>query len=130
VETKAPKKSTRSPRKKIMQHTSSEKISEALKLLEEAAVQKKDELQGVMTDKYTHLKQFILESEGSLMQSLGDAKNKAGEAVCHARDVGVDKARELAHDVDAKVHSNPWPYLAGTATFGLLLGLFLGRNNK
>ena len=113
-----------------MEHTSSAKITEALKLLEEAASQKKDELKGVMTDKYTHLKQLIMEGEGSLIQSLVEAKKQAGDAVCHAREVGVDKAREMAHDVDARVHGNPWPYVAGSATVGLLLGLLLGRNNK
>lgn len=113
-----------------MEHTSSAKISQALNLLEEAALQKKDELKEVMTDKYTHLKQIIVEGEGSLLQSLVDAKKQAGQAVCHAREVGVDKAKELAHDVDDKVHGNPWPYIAGSATVGLLLGLLLGRNNK
>jgi len=39
-----------------MEHTSNEKISEALKLLEDAAKQKKDELKSVMSDKYTHLR--------------------------------------------------------------------------
>ena len=39
-----------------MEHSSSENIAEALKLLEEAAKQKKDELRAVMSDKYTHLR--------------------------------------------------------------------------
>lgn len=113
-----------------MEHTSSAKISEALKLLEEAATQKRDDLKSVMADKYTHLKNVILESEGSLVQSLSDVRKQASEVVTHAKDVGVDKARELAHDMDQKVHTNPWPYLAGSATVGLLLGFLLSRNQK
>jgi ElaB/YqjD/DUF883 family membrane-anchored ribosome-binding protein len=111
-----------------MEHTSSEKMSEAFKLLEEAATQKKDELKSVMSDKYTHLKNIILETEGSLVRSLSDARKHAVEAAIHAKDVGVEKAKEIAGDVDKSVHRNPWPYIGGTAAVALLLGYILGRN--
>ena len=113
-----------------MEHTSSEKISEALKLLEEAAVQKKDELKSVMSDKYTHLRNVIVETESGLVKSLSTAGRHAVEAAAHAKDVSVEKAREIAGDVDKHVHRNPWPYIGGTAAIGLLLGYILGRNRK
>ncbi len=113
-----------------MERTSNENIAEALKLLEEAALQKKDELKHVMSDKYTNLRTLILQNEGSLVTSLVNAKDRALDAVTHARDVGVEKARDVARDVDRSVHQNPWPYLAGTAAAGLLFGYMLGRNRK
>jgi len=113
-----------------MEHTSGEKIAEALKLLEEAALQKKDELKSVMSDKYTHLKSVIVEAESSLAKSLSEAKKHAVEAAAHAKDVGVEKAKEIARDVDQNVHHNPWPYIGGTAVVSLLLGYILGRNRK
>ncbi len=113
-----------------MEHTSSEKISEALKLLDEAATQKRDELKGALSDKYTHLKNVIVETESSLAKSLSDARRHAVAAATHAKDVGVEKAQEVARDVDKSVHANPWPYLAGTAAGGLLLGYILGRSRK
>lgn len=70
-----------------MEHTSSEKILEALKLLEEAATQKTDELKSVISDKYTHLRNVILETESSLVKSLSDTRKhavKAGRA-CQGR---------------------------------------------
>ena len=113
-----------------MEHTSSEKIAEALKLLEEEATQKKDDLKTVMSDKYTHLRNVIVETESSLVKSLSDAREHAVEAATRAKDVGVEKARELARAVDKNVHRNPWPYIAVTAGFGLLLGYILGRGRK
>ncbi len=113
-----------------MEHTSNEKIGEALKLLDEAARQKKDELRTIMSDKYAHLKSIIVETEGSVGKSLHDARKYAVEAATHARDVGVEKAKEIASDVDKHVHHNPWQYIAGTAAVGLLLGYMLGRNRK
>ena len=111
-----------------MEHTSNENIAEALKLLEEAAKQKKDELKNVMADKYTHLKGVIVEAESSLVKSLSDARKHAVDAAAHAKDVSVEKAREIAHDMNKNVHQNPWAYIGGTAVVGLLLGYILGRN--
>jgi|MudIll2142460700_1097286.scaffolds.fasta_scaffold21827_1 ElaB/YqjD/DUF883 family membrane-anchored ribosome-binding protein len=108
--------------------TSSENFAAALKLLEEAAKQKKDELRAVLSDKYTNLRSLILEKEGSLMKSMTTAKDQALEMSAHIRDVGVEKTREIARDVDKSVHQNPWPYIGGSALFGVLLGYILGRN--
>ena len=113
-----------------MEHTSSQNFEDALKLLEEAARQKKDELRSVMSDKYTHLRDLIMEKESGLVKSLTAAKDNALQAAAHAREVGVEKAREIARDVDQSVHRNPWPYIAGAVGAGLLLGYILGRNRK
>lgn len=111
-------------------NTSSENIAEALRLLEEAAEQKKDELKSVMSDKYTHLRSMILEADKGFVKAMADAKKQAVEAVVHAKDVGTEKNLEIARDVDKKVHSNPWPYIGGTAVIGLLFGFILGRNRS
>ena len=111
-------------------NTSAENIAEALKLLEEAAKQKKDELKGVMSDKYTHLRNLIVETEGGFVKSLSDAKTHAAETVAHVKDVSVEKAHEIANTLDKSAHQNPWPYIAGSAVFGLLLGGLLGRGSK
>ena len=113
-----------------MEHKSSESIAAALKLLDEAAKQKKDELRTLMSDKYRNLRSLILEDESSLMESLTAAKDHAFEAATDVKDAGVEKPREIARDVDESVHQNPWPYIAGTAAIGVLLGYILGRNRK
>ena len=113
-----------------MKHTSNENIAEALELLEEAAKQKKNDLMTLMSDKYTSLKSTIMEKEGTLMKSLITAKDHAVEVAAHAKDVGVEKVREVASDVDKSVHQNPWAYIAGTAGVGLLVGFALGRSRK
>lgn len=113
-----------------MEHTSNEKIVEALKLLEEAAKEKKDELKSVVSDKYTHLKKVIAETEQRVGKSFSDAKDVSVEAIVHAKDVSIEKARDLARDVDQNVHRNPWPFIGGTALGGFLLGYLLGRDRK
>ncbi len=110
--------------------TSSENFAAALKLLEEAAKQKKDELTAVMSDKYTNLRSLILEKEGRLAKSFTTAKDQAVDMAAHVREAGVEKAREIAGDVDKSVHQNPWPYVGGAALVGVLLGYILGRNRS
>jgi len=107
-----------------------ESIEAALKLLEEAAAQKKDELKAVMADKFTSLRSLIMEDDNNIMKVLSDTKKRAVEATLHAKEIGLEKAHEIASDVDKRVHQNPWPYIAGSAGVGLLLGYILGRGSK
>lgn len=113
-----------------MEHTSSDKMAEALKLLDEAAKLKKDELKSLLCDKYTHLRDLVAGAESTLAHSLADARKHAVEAATHAKEVGVEKACAFATDVDKTVRSNPWPYLGGAAAAALLLGFLLGRDRK
>lgn len=113
-----------------MSHTSSDSIAEALKLLEQAAKEKKGELKDLISDKYTHLRDVLVDAEGNLAKSMSDAGKHALEAATLAKDAGVEKALEIADDVDKNVHRNPWLYIAGTAGAGVLLGYILSRNHR
>ena len=113
-----------------MEQTSSAKISEALELLEEAARQKRAELKTAMCNKYANLRSMFGEGESGLLSSLRTAKDQALQAAGHAREVGVEKVQAIATEVDKRVHQSPWPFIAGSAAAGLLLGFMLGRSRK
>ena len=102
-----------------MEHTSNENIAAALKLLEEAAIQKKDELRTLLADKYTGLRGLVVETEHKMVQSM-----------THAKDASVERACTLAKGVDQRVHTNPWPFVAGSVAVGVLLGFILGQSRK
>ncbi len=112
-----------------MKRTSGDNLAEALKLLENAARLKRDELKSVMSDKYTHLRSVILENEGSLLSSFLHAKDNALQAASDVEAAGVAKAKEFGQEVDQCVRRNPWLCLAGTALAGLLIGFGLRRGN-
>ena len=99
--------------------TSGDKIHEALRLLDEAARDKKSELRNLMGNQYHHLRDVVVEGEHNLLR-----------AAAHARDEGVERAKKAAGDVDKHVHENPWPYIGGVALTGLLVGYIMGRNRK
>lgn len=105
-----------------------EKLSEALKLLEEAAKEKKDELQNMLKGRYSHLKEALGDKEEDVVKALAAARKHALEAATHATEIGTEKAREIAADVDKQVRENPWPYIGGVAIGALLIGYILGRS--
>ena len=109
------------------EHSSNEKLTEALKLLEEAARDKQDDLRRLVTDKYMHLKSAIGDTEHTVIESLTAAGKRTLEGTLHAKDAGAEKIRQASVSIDEHLHANPWPYVGGSALAALLLGYILGR---
>ena len=107
--------------------TNSKKIAEALDLINEAAKEKTEEVREILASKYQGLKETLFGSD--LKQSFGSARKSAVEAASRAKDVGEEKVKVLATQVDQDVHANPWQYIGGAALVSLLLGYILGRKN-
>lgn len=107
--------------------TTAERLTDALKVLEEAAKEKKEELKHLITDKYSVLKDAFFDAESSASERFDNVKVKSVEAVANAKEIGEEKAKEIAKNVDELVHKNPWPYIGGVAVGSLLLGYILGR---
>jgi ElaB/YqjD/DUF883 family membrane-anchored ribosome-binding protein len=108
--------------------TSNEKLSEALKLLEDAAKEKKNELQGMIKGKYSYLKDALIDKEEDITHAILSAKKQALKAAVQASEIGTERAKEIAAEVDQQVRENPWPYIGGVALGSLLIGYILGRS--
>ena len=106
---------------------SNEKIAEALKLLESAAREKRDNFKTLINDRYDHLKDALLEGESNVKQQFEQVRARTAESATHFREVGEDKVREVAAQLDESVHDNPWPYIGGVAFVSLMMGYILGR---
>lgn len=105
---------------------SSKKFEEALHILNEAAKEKKEEIQDLLGDKYTHIKDAIQEATEDKLKELNRFKKTAQKAI----EEGGEKFAEVAQDLDEKVHENPWPYIGGAALGALLLGYILGSSKR
>jgi ElaB/YqjD/DUF883 family membrane-anchored ribosome-binding protein len=71
-----------------------------------------------------------MDHEKSIMKTLSTAKDQAIESVDQVTAASIAKAREIVCDADQHVRQNPWPYIAGSAVIGALLGYLLGRSRK
>ena len=108
--------------------SNNEKLAEALRLLEDAAKGKKEELRTLVSSKYHNLKDALGEAELDMSAAVAAARKRTMIAAQQAKDVGIVKAKEMAVDVDEQVHENPWPYIGGVAVTALLIGYILGRS--
>ena len=106
--------------------TSIEKINEALKVLEEAAKENKEQLTQATSGKYDSLRAAIVD-EKSIKEKLALAAQKAADLAARVKEASAEKAKEIAGAVDKSVRENPWPYIGGVAVGALLLGFILGR---
>jgi ElaB/YqjD/DUF883 family membrane-anchored ribosome-binding protein len=102
-----------------MTHTtaSTEKLDEALAHLNEAAKERREELEKLLAEKYTDLKSAF----GGAAHTSSDWVKEQG------KEVG-DTAKLAASTVDHSVREHPWYYIGGTALGCLLLGFLLGRH--
>lgn len=93
-----------------------EKLHEALAHLNEAAKERREELQKLVSDKYT-----------DLWSALGGAAQASASWVGEqGREVGAT-AQLAAATVDRSIRKHPWYYVGGAAVGGLLIGLLVGR---
>ena len=102
------------------------KISEALQILDDAAMQEKDSIQDMLRNRYHHLKHVVIAAEHSIGDSVSHARETAYEKAMMAKEYSVATAKK----VDRSAHENPWLYIAGCGLFGLLSGFILGRSRQ
>ena len=105
---------------------SNKKFEEALQLLNEAAKDKKDEIQNLLGDKYTDIRKVIEQAAKKQTQTLKQARRVAGEWL----EEGEETLRDVASEVDEQVREKPWQYIAGAAVGALLLGFILGSSSR
>ncbi|GAB62215.1 conserved hypothetical protein [Candidatus Jettenia caeni] len=77
-----------------------DKIAEALEYLNKEAKEKKGEINRLIGEKYSNIKEMMSGAVAS----------------------GEEKAKEMATEIDTRVHENPWLSVGIAAAAGFLLG--------
>jgi ElaB/YqjD/DUF883 family membrane-anchored ribosome-binding protein len=105
---------------------SNKKFEEALQLLNEAAKEKKEEIQGLLTDKYRYIQEAVQQASKKNREHWNRTRRFAEDAF----EEGGEKLKEAASDIDERVRENPWAYIGGFAIGALLLGFILGGSKN
>jgi ElaB/YqjD/DUF883 family membrane-anchored ribosome-binding protein len=107
------------------QSESTEKIHQALALLNEAAKEKAEELGALLHGKYGDLKSAILSAESQVVDQAKQGMHKA-EDLGH---LTAERIRQVAGTVDRKAHDDPWNTLGWSVVGAFLVGFLLGRRD-
>ena len=102
------------------------KFEEALQLLNDAAREKKEEIQNLINERYTQIRDVIGDAAKQSRRSYRRAKTTAEDWVGE----GEETLRETVSQLDDQVHENPWAYLGGVAAGALLVGFILGSSSR
>jgi len=102
-----------------------QKINEALELLNEAARDKKDDLTKTVSDKYGDLKNALLEMESDIAGTAHQGARRLEEL----KEAAAQRARETARQVDQKAHEDPWKALGWSVAGAFVVGFLLGRKD-
>lgn len=93
----------------------SERIRQALQLINDAAREKREELMGLLEEKYENIRGVF-----------EDAAQGARSALSR----GDRGFREAAARLEGDVRQNPWAFVGGVAAFSLLFGYILANAKK
>lgn len=102
---------------------SMDKISDALKLLDEAAAEKRDEVANLISEKYHHLRDTLGEVRPVIQRAADNVIAFAAEA----KEKGAQRVDEAVRQIDRSAHDHPWGYVAAAGIGGLVLGLLFSR---
>lgn len=100
-----------------------EKIEGALRLLDDAAKETKEDISGMVREKYHHLEKSIASIEPNVRRHVEEVSEKTKEALSDGKKIAL----ETAENVDKSVHEKPWTYVGAAAAIGLAFGFLLGR---
>jgi ElaB/YqjD/DUF883 family membrane-anchored ribosome-binding protein len=99
-----------------------DKIDDALRVLNEAAPQKQEEIRRMIKKNYRNVKSMMKEWEEEAKDSL----ENLGDRVSQFQHDVVDQAKKTSKKVDRQVHEHPWSYIGGAALVGLAAGVLIG----
>ena len=104
-------------------HVKEDKIQEALELLNTVAKEKKEALQEMITEQYSHVRDVLHDKVDKGIHT-ANRMGKEFSRTLRARKVDLKKS---VHEIDKRVRKNPWIYIGGAALTTLVIGKFLRR---
>ncbi|MCR4292162.1 MAG: DUF883 domain-containing protein [Candidatus Kuenenia sp.] len=98
------------------------KIDEALGLLNRELKGRSDEINQLISEKYSNLKEIVSGATHTGKEMMEKTRQTLEEAVAK----GEEKTKEIGMEIDRRVRSNPWLAVGVAAVSGFLLCYIVG----
>ncbi len=102
------------------------RFDEALKLLNDAAKEKKGDFTKLISEKYQNIKEALTE----VASTNKDIMESVTKTISDNLQEGKEKVSQYTKGIDKSVHQSPWTFIGGVAAGALLLGFILGNSKK
>lgn len=109
---------------------STKDLDEVLSILEDAAREKKDELQQLIGEKYHHVRDILAEVPQGAAKPMEDFVRRGEKKIEEAVEKGQSIAKKTLDEVNEQLHENPMPFIGGVAISALLFGFILGHGKS
>lgn len=109
------------------------KINEALAILEEAAKDKKEELNKLVGSGYTNVRELFaegLKKSSQAQEKFGDVVSDGEKIVEETIQKGSRYVQDTADRLDKEIHNKPMLYLTIVSGVSLLIGYLLGSKKE
>jgi ElaB/YqjD/DUF883 family membrane-anchored ribosome-binding protein len=105
-----------------------QKITEALRVLDQAIMNDGADLKDLVSKDYSHLQNAIKDLAPQVLDSVRASGRQTLDKIQSYAAPAMQKTKQAATQVDAQVKSHPWRYIAGAAVGALAVGFLLGRS--
>ena len=102
------------------------KIDDALEFLNRELKGRSDEINRLISEKYSKLKEITSGATYTGKEKTGKVKQTSEEAVAK----GEEKAKEIGRGIDRIVRTNPWLSVGIAAASGFLFGHIIGASKR
>jgi hypothetical protein len=107
-------------------HNTPSKIHQALELLNEAALEKKEELFDALENQYVDFRQVIADANKTVRKQTATARKKTAAFLRSGEEKIEQTAVDTAEAVENKIKQRPWLFLGGVALSAFVIGYAKG----
>lgn len=116
--------------RKRHQHKAPEKVHQALELLGEAALDKRDEFYQALESQYDDLRKTVGNASTAILEKASELRERTGSAIQAKQRRIKASISQKAKQLDKKIHRNPWPFVGVIAAGTLIIGYRLTRKRR
>lgn len=100
-------------------------INEALEFLNKEAKGKKEEINRLISEKYSAIKGVVIKATGT-----SEVMEKLKQDMSEAMAGGEERLKEMTTGIDKKIHESPWLYIGIAVAGGFLLGYMIAGSKN
>lgn len=103
-----------------------DRLTEAMKTLDELAIQEKDEIRHLLSNRYQDLKKTLHELEPEVRGALKNTTERLSRFATSAKESTQEAVKEAGQRIDNKAHEMPWVFMGISALLSGAAGYYLG----